>query len=94
MVKRPIFAKRVLVLPPDYAVWVQAAANYARCSPEDVVCLALREWVRLPHRVDFARDVSRSIRAPQGPQKAAVSRSAAKIDPVVILGRSGPPEGR
>ena len=61
MVKRPIFAKRVLVLPPDYSAWVQAAANFARCSPEDVVCLALREWVRLPHRQDFARAVSRSV---------------------------------
>ena len=69
MIKRPIFAKRVLVLPPDYAVWVQAAANYARCSPEDVVCLALREWVRLPHRVDFAREVSRSIPAGRNPRK-------------------------
>lgn len=61
MVKRPIFAKRVLVLPPDYAVWVQAAAQFAKCSPEEVVCLALREWVRLPHRQDFARAVSRSL---------------------------------
>lgn len=69
MVKRPIFAKCVLVLPPDYSAWVQAAANYARCSPEDVVCLALREWVRLPHRVDFARVVSRSIPAPRKGRK-------------------------
>lgn len=69
MVKRPIFAKRVLVLPPDYAVWVQAAAQFAKCSPEEVVCLALREWVRLPHRQDFARDVSRTIPVPRRGRK-------------------------
>ncbi len=61
MVKRPIFAKRVLVLPPDYSAWVQAAADFAHCSPEDVICMALREWVRLPDRVDFAREVSFSM---------------------------------
>lgn len=61
MVKRPIFAKRVLVLPPDYSAWVQAAANFARCSSEDIICMALREWVRLPDRVDFAREVSFSM---------------------------------
>ena len=40
MRNKPIYPRRVLCLPPDYAVWVQAAAEYARCSPEDVVCLA------------------------------------------------------
>lgn len=61
MRKSPVFPRRVLVLPPDYAVWVQQAAKFAKCSPEEVVCLALREWVRLPHRRDFALDVSRSL---------------------------------
>ena len=69
MRNKPIYPRRVLCLPPDYAVWVQAAANYARCSPEDVVCLALREWVRLPHRVDFAREVSRSVSMPRKSRK-------------------------
>ena len=69
MVKRPIFAKRVLVLPPDYAVWVQAAAQFAKCSPEEVVCLALREWVRLPHRQDFARAVSHTVPMPRKGRK-------------------------
>lgn len=69
MRNNPIYPRRVLCLPPDYAVWVQAAAEYARCSPEDVVCLALREWVRLPHRVDFARDVSRSAPLPRKGRK-------------------------
>ena len=55
MRNKPIYPRRVLCLPPDYAVWgCKPLPNYARCSPEDVVCLALREWVRLPHRVDFA----------------------------------------
>lgn len=57
MVKRPIFAKRVLVLPPDYNRWVQAAASYARCAPETVICLALRDWLRSPDRADFAQAV-------------------------------------
>ena len=69
MVKRPIFPRRVIVLPPSYNRWVQAAANYARCAPEDVVCLALREWVRLPHRHDFARAVSRSVPMPRKGRK-------------------------
>lgn len=59
---RPLYPRRVLVLPAKYALWVQAAANYARCTPEDVLCLALRDWVRLPHRRDFARAVSRSLK--------------------------------
>ena len=63
MRSKPIYPRRVLCLPPEYAVWVQAAANYARCSPEDVICLALREWVRLPHRQDFARAVTHTIPA-------------------------------
>ena len=69
MRNKPIYPRRVLCLPPDYAVWVQAAAEYARCSPEDVVCLALREWVRLPHRQDFARAVSRSVPMPRKGRK-------------------------
>lgn len=69
MRNKPIYPRRVLCLPPDYAVWVQAAAEYARCSPEDVVCLALREWVRLPHRQDFARAVSRSAPLPRKARK-------------------------
>lgn len=63
MRNKPIYPRRVLCLPPEYALWVQAAANFAKCSPEDVVCLALREWVRLPHRQDFARAVTQSIPA-------------------------------
>ena len=69
MRNKPIYPRRVLCLPPDYAVWVQAAAKYARCSPEDVVCLALREWVRLPHRQDFARAVSRTVPMPRKGRK-------------------------
>ena len=69
MRSKPIYPRRVLCLPPEYAVWLQAAANYARCSPEDVVCLALREWVRLPHRQDFARAVSRSVPMPRKGRK-------------------------
>ena len=65
----PIYPRRVLCLPPEYAVWVQAAANMARCTPEDVVCLALREWVRLPHRQDFARAVSRTVPMPRKGRK-------------------------
>ena len=69
MRNKPIYPRRVLCLPPDYAVWVQAAAEYARCSPEDVVCLALREWVRLPHRQDFARAVTHTIPAARRSRK-------------------------
>lgn len=69
MRSKPIYPRRVLCLPPEYAVWLQAAANYAKCSPEDVVCLALREWVRLPHRQDFARAVSRSVPMPRKGRK-------------------------
>ena len=69
MRNKPIYPRRVLCLPPNYAVWLQAAANYARCSPEDVVCLALREWVRLPHRQDFARAVTHTIPARRGRKK-------------------------
>ena len=69
MRKSPIYPRRVLCLPPEYALWVQAAANFAKCSPEDVVCLALREWVRLPHRQDFARAVSRSVPMPRKGRK-------------------------
>lgn len=60
MSKRPIFPRRVIVLPPSYNRWVQAAANYARCAPETVVCLALRDWLRSPDRADFAASVARS----------------------------------
>ena len=69
MRNKPIYPRRVLCLPPEYALWVQAAANFAKCSPEDVVCLALREWVRLPHRQDFARAVSRSVPMPRKGRK-------------------------
>ena len=69
MRSKPIYPRRVLCLPPEYALWVQAAAQFARCSPEDVVCLALREWVRLPHRQDFARAVSRSVPMPRKGRK-------------------------
>lgn len=54
------FRRYVFSLPPRYALWLQAAAKYAKCTPEDVVCLALREWVRSPERCDFARDVERA----------------------------------
>ena len=69
MRNKPIYPRRVLCLPPDYAVWLQAAANYAKCTPEDVICLALREWVRLPHRQDFARAVSRTVPMPRKGRK-------------------------
>ena len=69
MPNKPIYPRRVLCLPPDYAVWLQAAANYAKCTPEDVICLALREWVRLPHRQDFARAVSRTVPMPRKGRK-------------------------
>ncbi len=69
MRSKPIYPRRVLCLRPEYALWVQAAANYAKCSPEDVVCLALREWVRLPHRQDFARAVSRTVPMPRKGRK-------------------------
>lgn len=69
MRSKPIYPRRVLCLPPEYAVWLQAAAEFARCSPEDVVCLALREWVRLPHRQDFARAVSRTVPMPRKGRK-------------------------
>lgn len=69
MRSKPIYPRHVLCLPPEYAVWLQAAANYAKCSPEDVVCLALREWVRLPHRQDFACAVSHTVPMPRKGRK-------------------------
>ena len=61
MRSKSIYPRRVLCLPPDYALWVQAAAQFAGCPREAVICPALREGVRLPHRQDFARAVPRSV---------------------------------
>ena len=62
--KSPDFQHFVFTLPPEYARFVQAAAKYARCSTEQVLCLALRDWVRSPARRDFARAVARSLKKP------------------------------
>ena len=62
--KSPDFQHFVFTLPPEYARFVQAAAKYAHCSTEQVLCLALRDWVRSPARRDFAREVARTLKKP------------------------------
>ena len=69
MRKSPIYPPPCSLSPAGLCRLLQAAANYAKCSPEDVVCLALREWVRLPHRVDFARAVSAPAPLPRKGRK-------------------------